>query len=320
MRGDTFHGGQVSPLSCPLCTSTVANRIEIIAFDAIWSALEQQWGARFSDDVKARHSPGSETELRECAVCGLQYFNPALPGDPEFYRQLTTTSPLYYSGDKWDFQAAASLIGPSSRVLDVACGSGQFLDMARSRGAQVCGIDTNPAAAEAARGRGFPVHCIALDDFARDHRKQFTCVTAFQIVEHLSSVLPFVKAMLDCLEPGGVLVLTVPNRMRRLREALEPLDCPPHHMSRWTVAQFDPLARALGCRIAGVTHQPASMHECRAILRNWLAGTRSEALWARAIGRVCFSSSLYRLYASAGLLDRFGLYGMSILCALAKPR
>jgi hypothetical protein len=40
----------------------------------------------------------------------------------------------------------------------------------------------------------------------------------------------------------------------------------------------------------------------------------------RAIARVCFSPSLYRVYGSTGLLNRFGLWGMSVLCTLEKPR
>jgi 2-polyprenyl-3-methyl-5-hydroxy-6-metoxy-1,4-benzoquinol methylase len=305
---------------CPLCDGASAKCIESIPFERIWAALKDEWGATFSEAVIARHTPAGTTDLCECLNCGLQYFSPAQPGDPEFYRQLTTTSPAYYSADKWDFGAAATMLTPSVRVLDIACGSGQFLEMARSRGAAVCGIDTNPDAVESARGKGLPAHCVELADFARDHREGFEVVTAFQVVEHVPCVLPFVRSALECLEPGGKLILTVPNRLRRFRGDLEPLDCPPHHLSRWTSNQFHALARAVGCRVARVQYETVSLHDCRALLRSWLAGRRSEDLWVRAIARVCFSSSLYRVYTSAGLLDRFGLWRLSIMCSLEKPR
>jgi SAM-dependent methyltransferase len=44
-------------------------------------------------------------------------------------------------------------IGDGMRVLDVACGSGEFCRLAAARGAAVCGIDAAEALVEIARGR-----------------------------------------------------------------------------------------------------------------------------------------------------------------------
>ncbi|RKT36140.1 methyltransferase family protein [Microbacterium sp. AG1240] len=52
---------------------------------------------------------------------------------------------------------AAAGIGPGARVLDVGCGSGEFLLTARDAGAQVTGVDPAGGMRELARNRGLDV-------------------------------------------------------------------------------------------------------------------------------------------------------------------
>jgi len=119
-------------------------------------------------------------------------------------------------------------------IGSIACGEGSFLQLAQAKGATICGIDTNPTAIENAKRKGLSAHCVLLNDFASENRGRFDVVTAFQVIEHLSEVQPFVRAARDCLKPGGKLLITAPNRLRRFRDPFEPLDHPPHHLSRWT--------------------------------------------------------------------------------------
>jgi 2-polyprenyl-3-methyl-5-hydroxy-6-metoxy-1,4-benzoquinol methylase len=277
------------------------------------------YGAVIDQDVINRHTAAEAMALVACQTCGLQYFSPAVPGDAEFYRLLTTTADAYYSEDKWDFQATLELVAPGAEILDIACGGGAWLQRARAQGAKVCGIDTNPAAVASARSAGLPAHCQSLAEFAREHGDRFDIVTAFQVVEHLSEVLPFIEAASACLKPGGRLIVTVPNRLRCVRSPFEPLDCPPHHMSRWSAHQLSYLARLTGLNLRTVRYETASMSECRAWLRNRIAPAgRSESLWARAIGRFAFAPSLYTLYHRIGLLDYWRLWRMSMMAVFER--
>jgi 2-polyprenyl-3-methyl-5-hydroxy-6-metoxy-1,4-benzoquinol methylase len=304
---------------CLLCGATEAKAIETIPFSRIWSSLKTDLGAEFQQEVIDRLTPTRDVDLLECQKCRLQFFSPALAGDFEFYSQLTSSVTSYYTEDKWDFSAAAQLIGPGDSVLDIACGGGRFLQLAWELGADVCGIDTNPAAVESAKRKGLPAHCMTLDDFSVENRGCFDVVTAFQVIEHIPEVLPFVRAALDCLRPGGKLLLTVPNRLRRFRDTFEPLDCPPHHLSRWSSDQFRVLARLTGCNVAAIRYEPAGIHDSRALLRRWIGSGQAESLWARMIGRVVFAPALYELYAAAGLLDRWRLWRMSVMAVLERP-
>ena len=109
---------------CPLCTDTTVSEVETIPYEHIWSALSKDYGADIDQEVINRHTPAEVTALVECGTCGLQYFTPAVPGDAEFYRQLTTTATGYYSEEKWDFQAVLELVGAGDNILDIACGGG----------------------------------------------------------------------------------------------------------------------------------------------------------------------------------------------------
>ena len=306
-------------ICCPLCAGTTAKEVERIPYSQIWLALADVWKARFTEEVINRHTPSTDTILLECQQCGLQFFAGAVPGDDEFYRELTTTSVAYYSEDRWDFQVAAKVILPNDKVLDIACGSGNFLQIIKAKGCDAVGIDTNPAAINMACANGLSAYCVALADFASSHAGCFDSVTAFQVIEHIAELELFIRSALTCLKPGGKLVLTVPNRQRSFRDAFEPLDCPPHHLTRWSVTQFTVLANIFGCRVIDLRFELASMHDCRALLRNKIS-RGGQSLWTRFIARVVFAPTLYSLYARWGLLNRWHLWRMSIMCVLEKPR
>jgi 2-polyprenyl-3-methyl-5-hydroxy-6-metoxy-1,4-benzoquinol methylase len=272
--------------------------------------------------VLERYAAPEDVHLLECLTCGLQYFDPLEAGSDDFYSQLTSSVPSYYSVEKWDFRIALEHISTGQKTLDIACGAGEFVVRAQSAGALACGIDTNPSAVATARQRGLTAECLPLESFATRHAKSFDVVTAFQVIEHIPSVEPFVEAAQYCLKPGGKLIITVPNRLRRVRDPFEPLDCPPHHLSRWSSAQLQRLAAQAGLAVAAIRFEHADMHDCRAVIRQAVArrlGCRAEAGFIRAVGRLLFGEFAYRAYAATGMLDRWGLWRMSVMAVLRKP-
>jgi len=245
--------------SCPLCGDHSGQLLEQLAFASIWEALQRNHHAQFTPEVLQRLTPAEHTALLVCPTCGLAYFSPAVAGDSEFYRQLTQADCGYYNNDTWDFRQAMDLVGSGARLLDVACGAGSFLLLAQSRGLQAQGIDTNPEAIARATERGLRADFASLDAFADQNPGAFDVVTAFQVLEHLEQVVPFTRQAARCLMPGGRLLVSVPNRHRLWRGKLEPLDCPPPHLSRWAPEQFEALASRAGLRLQAIHFDHASI-------------------------------------------------------------
>jgi SAM-dependent methyltransferase len=100
--------------------------------------------------------------------------------------------------------------GPiSGRWLDVGCSTGDFVEVAGAAGASVEGIDAARGAIESARARGLAVNLTLVEDFSP--ASPYSLITAFDVIEHLLDPRDFVRRLCGWLEPGGRLVLTLPD-------------------------------------------------------------------------------------------------------------
>lgn len=109
-----------------------------------------------------------------------------------------------------EYVAVHHLLGVDSghRLLDVACGSGMALELARSRGAVVAGLDASPRLVSIARDRNpssdihvGDMHALPFDDAS------FDVVTSFRGV--WGTTLAALTEIRRVLAPGGRLGLTV---------------------------------------------------------------------------------------------------------------
>jgi len=98
------------------------------------------------------------------------------------------------------------------RLLDVGCGTGLFLSVARRRGWDPYGIDESTEATEHARNHfGLDVWIGEFSEFAVDDH-HFDAITGWDIIEHARKPLALLEAMRGCLAPDGVLGLSCPNQ------------------------------------------------------------------------------------------------------------
>jgi len=99
---------------------------------------------------------------------------------------------------------------PGGRVLDVGCGSGEWLGMMRDLGWQVEGIDFDEKAVNVARQTGLNVRCGALEG-QNFPAASFDAVTLNHVIEHVPDPVGTLKECARILKPGGKLVLATPN-------------------------------------------------------------------------------------------------------------
>jgi SAM-dependent methyltransferase len=101
------------------------------------------------------------------------------------------------------------------RILDVGCGYGFALRALRKLGYQnIAGLEISQQQAERSRRAGFEV--TVSDDseaYLHSHANEFTVVLLMDVLEHIpvGGQIRFAGAVYDALQPGGKVLLTVPN-------------------------------------------------------------------------------------------------------------
>src|SRR5260370_11238954 len=129
-------------------------------------------------------------KLFACDGCGLQFWEPREMPDAQWYEQMyggrdEKLLPLE-PGHKY-FLADYPLALRGGELLDIGCGTGNFLAAARDRGYGVTGIELDRNAARFAKQRlgfqkVFPLPIAGIDQ--RDNGEQVDVVTLFEVLEH----------------------------------------------------------------------------------------------------------------------------------------
>ena len=109
-----------------------------------------------------------------------------------------------------NFRFLPRLDGGNKRLLDVGCGAGYFLTVAREAGWECSGAEPDPAAAANATARGLDVRQGGIDAW-HDSPTGFDAVTMSHVMEHVPDPRETVEAVFDLLKPGGQFYLETPN-------------------------------------------------------------------------------------------------------------
>ena len=99
-------------------------------------------------------------------------------------------------------------------ALDVGCGAGLLAEPLARMGGQVTALDAAPELIVAAKAHseaaGLTIDYRAVGVEALDGK--FDLVTAMEVVEHVADPRAFVASLAARLAPGGLLILSTPNR------------------------------------------------------------------------------------------------------------
>jgi 2-polyprenyl-6-hydroxyphenyl methylase / 3-demethylubiquinone-9 3-methyltransferase len=146
-------------------------------------------------------------------------------------------------------------------ALDVGCGAGLMCEPLARLGATVTGVDAAPeniaVARDHAAGQGLVVDYRCADVAALSG--QFDLVSSMEVVEHVSDPAAFVAALAARLAPGGLMILSTPNRTALSRlglitigEGLGGIPKGTHDWDKFLMPdELEALAGAAGLRVIG---------------------------------------------------------------------
>lgn len=210
--------------------------------EEILAEYKQMYRITFPADVIRTSFAFDELTAEACTTCGTWRFAPNVAGDGAFYEVLSRHLPWYYKANRWEFPIAADILAreKTTRFLDVGCGDGHFIDLARARGLEGHGCEVNPRSLDVLQARGIPATATLHDGLGR-----YDVVVMFQVLEHLVDPCSVLQSLLGHVRDGGLLMFSTPVRPSCLSFAMPVLAMPPHHQWLPTVDGFRALAARL---------------------------------------------------------------------------
>lgn len=164
----------------------------------------------------------------------------------------------------WDFVYAGrykifeKLLDKDRReILDVGCGAGFFLDIGRSRGWTVRGVEPSKQAFQyAVHELGLSVENTFFNQNSFEETATFDAVHCAQVLEHVADPAQVLRDIHSNLNAGGIACIVVPNDYNPLQEILRKEEgfrpwwlVPPHHINYFNFKTLGGLLESCGFEV-----------------------------------------------------------------------
>lgn len=219
--------------------------------------LVTSWQSVFNIDIENDLHEIESIDLYSCNDTGLRFFLPLKSAGGEKMYSLLQEFPWYYSTNKWEYDRASEDLRNASNLLEIGCGTGAFLNIAKKQGIKCNGIEFNSRAISAAQSQGLQVEKISLEEVIQ-RGQRYDAVCAFQVLEHVPNPREFLMQLISLLNPKGILILAIPNGDSYLRLQQSLLDRPPHHLTQWTKLALLSLPRLFPITLERLIPEPLS--------------------------------------------------------------
>ena len=282
----------------------------------LWAALDVQLSPAALETL-----PSGAVVLWRCQRCGFKYHDPRTAGNALFYAELEQRRKGYYPDTRWEFIRAITFAREHGlrSVLDVGCGSGAFLDLAKAAGMETFGLDFNRPAVEGCVRKGHAAFSATFSEFAeRFPNKKFDLITAFQVVEHVPSPVQFLRDAASLAGSGGYISVAVPGEdgVYRLCPG-EPHLWPPHHISRWRKKDLVELGRL--CDLKVINSGAEALYGADILLFWELHNRLAPVLGAKPYpGKGILPRLVSFIYRKTGARHYFPHWGKSLLAFYQK--
>ncbi len=167
-------------------------------------------------------------------------------------------------------------------LLDVGAATGFFLDLARSRGWNTCGVEPSEYASRVASQKNLAVHCGVLEELNLPDAS-FDVITMWDVIEHGTDPNASLAAACRLLRPEGTLALNTPDAesfLARLLGLRWHLVVPPEHLILFGQRSLRQLLEANGFTVASL-HRIGKRFTIQYVLQT-LARWQGLRLWQTA--------------------------------------
>jgi len=277
------------------------------------------------------HGIPGEFNVVRCRTCSLAYLNPRPSWDEmqKFYpvdyaghgfKEATILKKLVRKSGWLKKRYLVERRKPGGVLLDVGCGTGEFLQvMAHSHKWQVFGVEPDANAAHyASRITGAKIFCGRLEDVEYPPHF-FDVITMWHVLEHFYEPINMLGKIRQMLKPDGVLVAAVP--------VLDSVDARlfgpywagydvPRHTFTFSKTTLSKILTASGfTSISFETY--IGGHDAFCISLSYWASEQLVSPWLLGIVRSVSQSLLFRLVLSPwyGILNALGLGSTVVVSA-----
>lgn len=239
---------------CPICNSNTA-QIRSLKKEYIFYKLINYYNEQINSKNLINSLKIIDYNIYKCNKCELEFANPLIEGSKNFYDWITKHA-SYYPQDRWEWFEVKRHIQDkckkNSTLLEIGCGNGLFLDLMKDvKNINSFGIDITEESIKECRKKELNVSCIDLDSFIKkNNKKKFDFIVMFHCLEHLVNPKELINSALTLLNPNGRLFISTPYSPLIFEPTwFDPLNYPPHHMTRWNEKSYQALADQFNLQI-----------------------------------------------------------------------
>jgi len=201
--------------------------------------------------------------IQTCVTCGFKFINPR-PTQHEIVKYYQTNDYISHNAEKSDLIsktykyarrfAIKSKYGiikskiQGTKVLDIGCGTGEFLAYCKHKKLEVFGVEPNENARHFAITNYKLQVWEDLNEFVKmDYH--FSCITLWHVLEHVHTLNETLATIKKILSANGVLIIAVPNSnsydATYYQQYWAAYDVP-RHLSHFTTSSFSRLIEKHG--------------------------------------------------------------------------
>ena len=235
----TTHPFQEAPSVCPVCN-----------IQASFASIQE-------------YAKREETfSLYECSGCKVHFWMSFRNPGADWYEERAdyiiqeAVQPKVRRGYDKNILSLTEAEFQEKKVLDVGCGTGEFLAALQKKGCQVWGVDFDHIAIGVAKKQFGLEHVFALplEDFFKNVAfARFDIITCFEVIEHVDNPLRLLSYIREALEPRGRVFLSTPSR-ERIAAHSNVWDYPPNHLTRWSEQALSNVAQRAGFQVQRIDY------------------------------------------------------------------